>query len=75
MAGYKLLIIIAAILQYCSNLEELKSKRRDVSSIDRSLTRCRLFLGSISSQAFSVSFNLFGVLDGGHETKPTEADS
>ncbi|TPX31541.1 hypothetical protein SmJEL517_g05168 [Synchytrium microbalum] len=48
MAGYKLLIIVAAVLQYCTIAEDLRVKRRELSNLDRKFTRCKLFLGAIS---------------------------
>ncbi|KAI8808489.1 hypothetical protein BJ742DRAFT_668086, partial [Cladochytrium replicatum] len=44
MAGHKLLIIVAACLQYCTISEDLRIKSRELSTIDRSLDRAALLL-------------------------------
>ncbi|KAI8814688.1 hypothetical protein BJ742DRAFT_652082, partial [Cladochytrium replicatum] len=44
MAGHKLLIIVAACLQYCTISEDLRMKSRELNNIDRSLDRAALLL-------------------------------
>ncbi|KAJ3214987.1 hypothetical protein HDU67_001004, partial [Dinochytrium kinnereticum] len=41
MAGYKLLIIVAACLQYCAISEDLRVRRRDMVALEKRLGRYR----------------------------------
>ncbi|KAJ3116365.1 hypothetical protein HDU96_009828 [Phlyctochytrium bullatum] len=49
MAGYKLLIIVAACLQYCAISEDLRIRRRDMVALEKRLTRYRVFVDAASA--------------------------
>ncbi|KAJ3107456.1 hypothetical protein HDU97_004052 [Phlyctochytrium planicorne] len=44
MAGYKLLIIVAACLQYCAISEDLRVRRRDMVAIEKKLSKFKMFV-------------------------------
>ncbi|KAJ3193706.1 Dynein heavy chain 10, axonemal [Irineochytrium annulatum] len=53
MAGYKLLIIVAACLQYCSISEDLRLKRKDMVMLDKQLGRYKVFVAAVNGTSTS----------------------
>ncbi|KAJ3090178.1 hypothetical protein HK102_004483 [Quaeritorhiza haematococci] len=49
MPGYKLLIVVAACLQYCGVADELKACKRVLTGVDRRLKRANMFLGYLTA--------------------------
>ncbi|KAJ3280020.1 hypothetical protein HDU76_009317, partial [Blyttiomyces sp. JEL0837] len=64
-AGYKLLILVAACLQYCSIAEDLKGRRRDVVLVEKRCSKLKYFL--------EVGVRGVGKVESGNGSKGLEA--
>ncbi|KAJ3044680.1 Dynein heavy chain 10, axonemal [Rhizophlyctis rosea] len=54
-AGYNLLILVAACLQYCAIAEELKVKRNEFLVLDKEVARLEMFLSALEGDDAAVA--------------------